>query len=265
MALNACGPSDYGAGHMTPLTLPYTLSEPKGARVGLIVLQSDETIESDMRRLLPQDVQFMVSRVPSDAEVSCDTLASMETHLSTAAGLFPGGLTFDVVGYGCTSGTAQIGANNVSARIRDSLDARAVTQPLSSLLAACKHLGLKRLALLSPYVATVSETLRVALSQDGITTDVVGSFNVATESAVVRIDPACVETAAMTLMKDAEVDGLFLSCTNLRALDVIERLEARLDLPVLSSNQVLAWHMLTLAGECAPQTAPGRLFAQVRG
>ena len=249
---------------MSPARLPYTLSEPAGARLGLIVLKSDETIESDMRRLLPCDAQLMVSRVPSDAEVTCDTLASMEAHLSAAASLLPAGLKFDVVGYGCTSGTAQIGADTVASRIRDSLDARAVTQPLSSLLAACDHLGLKRLALLSPYVPAVSDTLRAALSCRGITTDVVGSFEVGVEATVVRIDPASLHSAAIKLMENTDVDGLFLSCTNLRTLDVIESLETELGLPVLSSNQVLAWHMMQLAGLRAPSKAPGQLFAQMR-
>lgn len=249
---------------MIPQRFAYTLSEPSGARLGLIVLKSDETIEGDMRRLLPTDVQFMVSRVPSDSEVTCDTLASMEGHLSTAAALFPSGLNFDVVGYGCTSGTAQIGVDKVASRLRDSLEIGAVTQPLSSLLAACAHLGLKRLALLSPYVPAVSDTLRAALCKDGITTDVVGSFEVGTETDVVRIDPAAVQRAAITLMENADVDGLFLSCTNLRTLDVIEPLETRLGLPVLSSNQVLAWHMMRLAGLRAPARSPGLLFAQMR-
>ncbi|ABG32956.1 Asp/Glu racemase [Roseobacter denitrificans] len=249
---------------MSPHRFSYTLSEPVGARLGLIVLQSDETIEGDMRRLLPFDAQFMVSRVPSDSEVTCDTLALMEQYLSAAAALFPQGLQFDVMGYGCTSGTAQIGVEKVAARLRDSLETRAVTQPLSSLLAACEYLGLKRLALLSPYVAAVSDTLRAALRENGITTDVVGSFDVGTEADVVRIDPAAVQGAAITLMENADVDGLFLSCTNLRTLDVIDPLETRLGLPVLSSNQVLAWHMMRLAGLRAPPHAPGQLFAQMR-
>jgi maleate isomerase len=44
-------------------------------------------------------------------------------------------------------------------------------------------------------------------------------------------------------------------------LDLIAPLEAELGLPVLSSNQVLGWHMMQLARLKAPATAPGRLFA----
>lgn len=213
-----------------------------------------------MRRLLPGDAEFMVSRVPSDAEVSSDTLAAMEAHLSTAASLFPPGVQFDAIGYGCTSGTAQIGAATVAQRIREGAEAAAITEPLSSLVAACAHLGLKRLALLSPYVAQVSGRLQQALTREGIETLVFGSFDVATEATVVRISKASIEAAAEALMQDAEVDGLFLSCTNLRALDVISVLEERLGKPVLSSNQVLAWHMMRHAGIEPPSDAPGMLF-----
>jgi maleate isomerase len=53
------------------------------------------------------------------------------------------------------------------------------------------------------------------------------------------------------------VDGLFLSCTNLRTLDVIAPLEEKLKMPVLSSNLVLAWHLSQIAGQ--PFLGTGKL------
>lgn len=245
---------------MTGAVFDFELVDPDMPRLGLIALQSDETIERDMRQLLPQETEFMVSRVPSDVEVNRDTLAAMEAHLSTAASLFPVGASFDVIGYGCTSGTAQIGAQKVADRISASARTSDVTQPLTSLVAACRHLGVTRLALLSPYVAEVSGRLKDVLAMKGIETPVFGSFDVAIEAKVVRISPRSIEQAAAELMQNADVDALFLSCTNLRTLDVVVPLEARLNLPVLSSNQVLAWHMMKLANITPPETAPGRLF-----
>ena len=58
-----------------------------------------------------------------------------------------------------------------------------------------------------------------------------------------NLNLAAIETAS-----DQDVDAVFLSCTNLRTLDVIPAVEAVLNLPVFSSNQVLAWHMSELAG-----------------
>lgn len=247
---------------MTGRTFPYTLSSRESPRIGLIALQSDETIEDDFRRLVPREAQLLVSRVPSAPEVSRETLASMEAHLSGAASLFPEGLSFDAIGYGCTSGTAQIGASRVAARIRDGADATHVTEPVSALVAACRHLGLNRLAFLSPYVVEVSEHLRATLAEAGISTPHFGSFDVAEEAKVARINPVSIEDAARSLTLDTDADALFLSCTNLRTLDVIPTLEAALDRPVLSSNQVLAWHLMKLAG-VSVEDAAGRLFGSL--
>ena len=87
----------------------YALEGRRATRLGLIVLQSDETIEVDFRRLLPAAAKLLVSRVPSGTEVTPETLGAMEGRLTEAASLFPRGLAFDALGYGCTSAAAQIG------------------------------------------------------------------------------------------------------------------------------------------------------------
>ena len=38
-----------------------------------------------------------------------------------------------------------------------------------------------------------------------------------------------------------DADGMFISCTNLRTIDVIARLEAELGVPVISSNLATCW------------------------
>ena len=230
------------------MAFPYTRAADPRPKLGVIALQADRTLEDDMRRLLPREVSLLVSRVPSGLDVTPDTLAAMEGHLSTSAALFPEGHAFDAVGYGCTSGTAQIGAVQVAAKVRAGAQAHAVTEPVSALIAACAALTIQRIAILSPYVVSVSDCLRAVLQDAGIATPTLGSFDEAEEAAVSQIDAPSILAAAETLMRGAEVEALFLSCTNLRTLDVITPLEATLGCPVLSSNLVLAWDMLRLAG-----------------
>ncbi|QKS10550.1 aspartate/glutamate racemase family protein [Pseudosulfitobacter pseudonitzschiae] len=211
-----------------------------------------------MRRLLG-DAQLYVSRVPSDARVTRETLAEMAAHLGSAAALLPPAADLAAVAYGCTSGAAQIGPVQIARLVRQGRQVGAVTDPVSALVAACAHLGIRRLALLSPYVEAVSEQLRDVLAQQGVDTPVFGTFAEAEEAKVVRIAPEAIVDASMDLCAGAEVDGLFLSCTNLRTLPVIDRLETALDLPVLSSNLVLAWHMAQLAS--VRVAGPGRFLA----
>lgn len=240
-------------------TLSYELSDRNKPTIGLIVLQTDQRIESDMRLLFDETVDILVSRIPSAPTVTTDTLAQMERDLPMAAGLLPPAAIFDVVGYGCTSGTSVIGAPNIAKLIQSNCHSRDVTEPVSALIAACQHLGLKRIGLLSPYVERVSQSLRDTLADAGIETPTFASFDEESEERVVRISPQSTLNAALELDDDS-LDAIFLSCTNLNTLPVIGKIEAALNKPVLSSNLVLAWHMAQLANARPADAKFSRLF-----
>ena len=246
------------------MPLSYQLYPPTHTRIGLIVLQADETIEDDMRRLLPATASCLVSRVPSDLEVTSDTLREMENHLTAAAALFPHSAEFAAIGYGCTSGTAEIGAEQVARLVRAGAKTNEVSEPLTALIAACRHLSIGRLGLVSPYVAPVSDRLRQALGAAGIETPLFESFEEPLEAHVARIDEPSIISAAVTMGLNTACDAVFLSCTNLKTLAAIPRIEAEIGKPVLSSNQVLGWHLCRIAGLPLPQDFPGLLASGTR-
>ncbi len=232
------------------MAMSYTLTDRIGSRaaLGLIVLQSDETIEQDFRRIFrARDIALYTSRVPSGAEVTTDSLGAMAAELPRAAALLPPSLDYDAIGYACTSGATVIGPDRVAALIGGACKAKAVTNPLSATLAAFGALGARRIGMVSPYIASVSDPLRKALRAGGITVSASVSFDEIEEARVARINPASIRDAALAV-GHGDVDAVFLSCTNLRTLDILDGLEARLGKPVISSNQALAWHMAQLAG-----------------
>ena len=242
------------------LTVSYDVDADRAPQIGLVVLQADETIERDMRRLIPASVEVLVTRVPSGPVVTLESLAAMEAELQSAASLLPEGAQMSVVGYGCTSGTAQIGTDRIAQAIKAGADTQQVTEPVSALIAACRHLGVRRLGILSPYIESVSNRLIEVLSKAGIEVCAFASFNESEEQRVVRITPGSIISAGQQLAASAEMDALFISCTNLRTLDVIAPIEADAGLPVLSSNQVLAWDLLRLANINAADTFAGELW-----
>ena len=242
---------------------PYKLGRAVGykAQLGLIVLQSDETLEYELRRILPEDgVALYTVRTPSARHVSTAGLSRMANSLTNTAKLLPPELQYKVVGYGCTSGTAVIGAKIVAEQIKAGCHTSAVTDPLTALISACHEKGVKRLAVLSPYVEDVSATLRQRLYSADIETSQFGSFNEANETAVAHISGDSVAAAATALFQRGRSEAIFISCTNLQTLDVIAEIERRCGCPVWSSNLVLGWHMLKTAGLIARSPEIGTLL-----
>lgn len=242
---------------------PYTLSKPIGTRatLGLIVLQTDETLEPEFRRFFTApDVALYVSRVPSGADVTPETLAAMEAEIPRAAGLLPPSLTFECVGYACTSGATVIGPDVVARQVSGRCKTASVTDPLTAVKAALGHLGARRIGMLTPYIESVTAPMRAALEADGYEIGTLASFEEAEEAKVARIDDRSMISAVAGM---GEMDAVFLSCTNLRTLDVIAPIEAQLGVPVISSNQALAWHMARSAG-IAADLCVGRLMQDGR-
>ena len=237
----------------------YKLEENYNPSMGLIVLQADQRIELDARQQFDPKVNLHISRIPSAETVSTDTLKQMEKDLPIAVSLLPNAVDFDVVGYGCTSGTSVIGAENIAKIVKDRCKTKHVTEPVSALIAACRHLGIERIGFLSPYVEAVSTGLRETLFLSGVETPIFGSFNEEIEERVVKISTVSISDAAVELGRQ-DVDAIFLSCTNLNTLPVIKSIEEKIRKPVLSSNQVLAWHMSQLSNGGLSKSCEGYLF-----
>ena len=231
------------------------------AAMGLIVLQTDETIEKELAQLLVQPGTALYhNRIPMRDDVSAETLAQMEIDLPASASLFPRGLKLDVIGYGCTSASTVIGQDGVAAAINKSCPNTHVTDPISATIAACHALGVKKLGFVTPYVADVSAAMRGLLEQNGLEITGFGSFEEDQDPVVARISPASILAAIDTVAAQGECDAVFVSCTSLRVAGIVEEAEKRIGKPVLSSNIALAWHMRQLAGVQGVLTGAGSLM-----
>ena len=231
------------------------------ANLGVIVLETDETLESEFRRMTDLGgVALYHSRIPMVPEVRPETLARMLDDMPASVRLLPPSLDFDVIGYGCTSASTVIGSGKVAKAIQSVCPTAKVTDPLAAIIAAGRHLGVKRLGFITPYVASVSEQMRMRLEDAGFQIAGFGSFEEGSDPIVARISETSIINAADHIAAQAPCDAIVISCTNLRCLSIIPEIEANTGVPVLSSNQALAWHMLRLAGIGGARQGLGRLF-----
>jgi maleate isomerase len=200
------------------------------------------------------------ARLANDAEVTPDTLVQMELELPKAAALLPNYLGLKAIGYGCTSGSTIIGERRVSELIQMNNPTVPTSNPLTAAKAALKRLGIKRLGLVTPYRPDVTELMQARFEEAGIVIQSVGSFYQQDDRVVGRITSDAILEAALTIGRNDLVDGVFISCTSLRAAGIIQQAEAALGKPVTASNHALAWHLLRLAGIRDEVTGFGRLF-----
>ena len=243
--------------------LPFTTDKGAGdrARLGLLVLESDQTMEWEFRDLthLP-GVSVYHARLANAKTVTPETLAAMERELPVAAGLLPDYLGVTAIGYGCTSGATIIGEDRVADIIAKAHPGVPSTNPLTAAKAAFAALGVSRVGLLTPYTPDVTEAMQARFDAAGISVNVVGSFYEDSDEVVGRVDATSILKGAITVGSTDDVDGVFISCTSLRAASVIPQVEQVLKKPVTASNHALAWHMLRLAGITDKNPTAGRLF-----
>ncbi|MDC0659571.1 aspartate/glutamate racemase family protein [Leisingera sp. SS27] len=245
------------------MKLPYDTDAGIGSRatLGVIVLETDETLEPEFSRMMAQPgVALYHSRIPMVPEVRPETLAQMQADLPASAQLFPSTPDFDVIGYGCTSASTVIGSSKVAEAVQTVLPNAKVTDPLAAIIAAGKALGAARFGFVTPYLPEVSAQMRAKLEAAGFDIAGFGSFEQMDDRVVARISESAIAEAAAQVAGQEDCDAIVISCTNLRCLRIIPGIEAQTGVPVISSNQALGWHMLRLAGVTDPQPQFGKLF-----
>ncbi len=232
------------------------------ARIGLIVLATDYTIEHEWRRIMSglPGVALYHSRILNDAQITPETLRAMEPRIAQCADIMLPGADFDVIAYGCTSASMAIGEEKVFARIREARPNVECTTPITAAFAAFHAFGARRIGVLTPYRADVNRIVASYIAARGFTVPVFGSFNEEDDNMVARITPKSIKDGVLAIRKKAEIDAVFVSCTSVRLADAAAEIEREIGLPVTSSNHAMAWHALRLAnyGESLPQW--GRLF-----
>lgn len=241
--------------------MDYTLNQGAGCgvRLGLIVLQTDETLEFEARQVLAgRDAALFHTRIPNAHDVTPETLAAMADEMPKVAALLPEGL--DAVGYGCTSGATVIGSDAVAGLVARAHPKAAVTDPIRAVVAALHALNASKIAMVTPYVPSVTAPMRALLGKSGIEVVSEISFGEGNDWRVARIDPASTRAAMLAAAEAAGAEAIFASCTNLQTFSIIDGVEAETGLPVVTSNQALLWHLLQVSGVDAREWGPGRLF-----
>jgi len=157
------------------------IDEPHVPQLGLIVLQSDLTIEDELRYYFDNtDISLLCNRIPFENEVNAETLKHMESHLQRTTALFPIDKTFDAFGYACTSGALHIGSERIAQIVGAERTCQAVSDPI------------------------VCQAMMDGFAEHGINVVAAATFNESQDKYVGCIAPDCIADAAIQLCKEQD-------------------------------------------------------------
>lgn len=169
----------------------------------------------------------------------------------------------DVVVYMCTAGSfkdGQDGNEAIKDRLRDVTGCDQVTTTSEAVVDAIHHLRLDSVVMLTPYTEDITRREVDFLAYHDVTVTDYHYRDIEDNLDRGTIPPE--ESWRYALELDhASADGVFLSCANVPALDVIEPLEERTGKPVVTSTQATVWKSLRLAGVADAVPGYGSLFA----
>ena len=210
-------------------------------RVGLIVPSTNTVMEPDLYRNLPNNVTVHTARMLLEGSVTIETEELMlDVYLPECARQV-GTLRPDVVVFGCTSAGALRGPA-YEQELAEEL-ARATGAPTITIMGAVveelRRLEFNSVAVLTPYSQEINDTIKDSLETSGFSVphlagmDVRGAFNIA------AVTPAEIIAYVQEQLAGVDSDCLFVSCANLRSVEVLSELRKAAGRPVVTSNQAV--------------------------
>jgi maleate cis-trans isomerase len=217
-------------------------------RIGLLVPSINTTMETEFWQIAPEGVSVHSARIAGGRHGTPEELRGME-NASKQAAEDVAMVEPDVVVYGCTSGSFFEGPE-WNKKICEQLTAitKAPTVTTAGGMAACLLAGgHRKVDVVTPYVELTNERLKQFLKAHGVDVLKLGTFDMLDMFDHAKILPEEIyRKVKETISPDA--DAVFVACTQLRALEVLDMLERDLGRPVYSAVQASAWQAYEAMG-----------------
>jgi maleate isomerase len=229
------------------------------ARIGLIIPSSNRLTEPQFHRYAPAGVGIHVTRLRMTGKFR-RPLSELKNDIAAAAAAL-GDAKPGVVVFHCTASSMEAGLEGKKAlveTISEASGAAAITTG-QAIVEALRHLQIKKLVLLSPYVKKTNEEEIAYLTSAGF--EVLHDFahGLSGSDDYIAVPPERWRDLAWENRRD-DADGYLLSCTNTTMIEAIEATEQKLGKPVVTSNQATLWACLRRLGMVESVARLGRLF-----
>jgi len=214
-------------------------------KLGILVPSSNVTMEYEMPIMAPQGVSFHFSRIPQTEDTE-EQLAAMVDYIPEKSNLLAHAKV-DAIAFGCTSGSFIKGIGydkKVIEVIKNSTGIMATTTS-TAVVEALKIAGVKRLSVGAPYSDPIMVKLKNFLEKNDFEVVKMKGLNMLCGEGDLSLD------VTYNLIREIDVphaEGIFISCTDFKTVELLDILENDFGKKVISSNQATIWKLLRLAG-----------------
>ena len=229
-------------------------------RIGLIALGSDFVIEKDFNKIIQdKKIDFFVNRIKTYDPLNRENLIKMSEELTYVTSNILPNEDIDCIVYGCTSGTIASGFETIEKKIKNAKPKSKVITPSTAAITALKKLNIKKISLFTPYPKKLNDEVFDFFANEKFIITSNSYFDIKSDVDIGKVDPNYL-FKVLTKMDHKNSDALFVSCTALPILSILDKLEKKIKKIVLSSNQTLIWDALEKIGENNSIKGFGKLF-----
>ena len=207
-------------------------------RVGLIVPSSNTVMEPDFHRHIGTSAIVSTTRILLEDVTREAEIRMLEEDLPQAVKRI-GTTASDVIVFGCTSAGAlgNLSHDDAIARmIEETTGAKAITV-LRSVLVRLAAIQPHKIAVFTPYIKDLTGSIARSLTEAGFPVIKAVGMGIKANLEIGRVTPEEILRFVESQLSGIDPDCLFLSCTNWRAIETVERLQKKLGIPIVTSNQ----------------------------
>lgn len=230
-------------------------------RFGLIIPSSNTTMEDEFWRMASGLATVHTARMRLE-KITVNELEEMEEQMLEAA-IRLADAEVNVIGYGCTSGSLLKGKDHggeIERKITENTGILSVATA-KAVIEALTELRIKKLCVATPYIEEINELEKSFLEHNKINVLRIKGLGIAQNTEVGSKDPGIAHKLAKEVYVP-EAQGIFISCTNFRTIEMIDELEKELGVHVISSNTATLWAMMKRVGAKSKMKGYGSLLLE---
>jgi len=228
-------------------------------RLGFLVPPGNPTVEPEMTRLAPKGVTVHFTRMVAHGEAGShrgqeernrSQIAHLYENVALLAMVKPAVIAMAHTAMSTTLGRQA--ERELVERLERSSGIPFITA-FGSVLLALAHLGVRRVALATPYSAEATQKTKAHLEAHGLSVPSFGNLD-DVKNIYEETPERAYALARRVDVRDAE--GLFISGVGMPSIDVLERLERELGKPVISAASAMMWNALRVAAVATQVATP---------